>query len=36
MQNQQITEAESHKQLGINFSNNLTLHDQINYILEEA
>ena len=36
MQNQQITEVESHKHLGLYFSNNLTWHDQINYILEKA
>ena len=31
MQNQQITEVESHEHLGLYFSNNLTWHDQINY-----
>ena len=36
IQNQQITEVESHKHLGLYFSNNLTWHDQINYILETA
>ena len=36
MQNQQITEVECHKHLGLYFSNNLTWHNQINYILEKA
>ena len=36
MQNQQITEVESYNHLGFYFSNNLTWHDQINYILEKA
>ena len=36
MQNQQITEVESHKHLGLYFSNNLTWHNQINYIFEKA
>ena len=36
MQNQQITEVESHKHLELYFSNNLTWHDQIYYILEKA
>ena len=36
MQNQQIIEVESHKHLGLYFSNNLIWHDQINYILEKV
>ena len=36
MQNQQITEVESHKHLGLYFSNNLTWHNQINHILEKV
>ena len=34
MQNQQITEVESHKHLGHYFSNNFSWHDQINYSRE--
>ena len=36
MQNQQITEVESHKHLGIYFSNDCTWHNHIKYIVDKA
>ena len=36
MQNQQITEVESHKHLGIYFSNDCTWHHHIKYIVDKA